>query len=163
MPGATRCGTCGAPLSSTAVARPPHRTNRAPAAVAGARSAFRTEPRSLVLGYGEEHAQQGEQHQGQRGDGGAESAVEEEPQWQYRVARASARRWSGCIVTSGSAYGRLARWHRERERVGCTNSISREWAPISVGERPGRGVMPTRRWRLGGADRRCGFEVRVMA
>jgi len=40
--------------------------------------------------------------------------------------------------------------------VRCTNSILRAWASISVGERAGNGVTPSRRRRLGGADRWCG-------
>ena len=46
---------------------------------------------------------------------------------------------------------------------GCTNSIARSGASISIDERPGFGVMPTRRRRLGDAGRRCGFEAGALA
>jgi len=42
-PGATRCGTCGGPTSSTAAAAPPRRPSPAPAAAGGGRSACPTD------------------------------------------------------------------------------------------------------------------------
>src|SRR5215472_7650895 len=44
MRGATRCGTCGGPTSSTAAAAPPRPLSPAPVAADGARSASPTDP-----------------------------------------------------------------------------------------------------------------------